>query len=138
MERTLERDTKADTVERWMSPAAMMVSYLPAEVALGFMEHREVNHLIVVEAGKIIGVVSKSHLLSAVLSPPRGLHRTVADVMKRHPPVVSSQDSVERATAQMRDRNVSFLPVLEAGRVVGALTSGDLLRALAAKLGLAS
>ena len=51
-----------------------------------------------------------------------------SDVMTRDVLTVGRETSVANAIRVMLDNNVSGLPVLDNGKVVGILTEGDLLR----------
>ncbi len=53
---------------------------------------------------------------------------TVADIMTRDPVTIGPQNSVAKAIRLMRRSNIRRLPVLEDGRLVGMVTSGDLRR----------
>ena len=58
---------------------------------------------------------------------------TVGEIMRESPLVVSPEDTIGEAAEHMRDRDVGSALVSEYGRLVGILTSRDLLRALAAR-----
>jgi CBS domain-containing protein len=59
---------------------------------------------------------------------------TVRDVMNAEALVVSPEDTIGEAAEQMRDRDIGSALVAEYGRLIGILTSRDLLRALAARV----
>ena len=61
----------------------------------------------------------------------QALGRTVREVMDSHPPTVTEAATVEDVATALHDHGVSRLPVLDsAGKVVGVVTRGDLLKAL--------
>ena len=82
-------------------------------------------------------------LLGAYLTLPGESHRyaeelrhalaaVVADVMDADPPVVSTDATVEDVATLIIDRDVSRVPVVDAdGRVVGIISRGDVVRAMA-------
>lgn len=101
------------------------------------------HHLVVVERGCVMGVLSDRDLLRAV-SPFVGnawteesrdaatLRKRVHQVMTRAPVTIQPHESVGQAARTMLDRRVSCLPVVDGqGRLRGIVTSRDLLRALA-------
>lgn len=105
------------------------------------MKKGNFHHLIVMEGDELQGVLSDRDLLGA-LSPfldtsseqPRDvatLARTADDLLKRPAIQIAPDQTLAQAAQCMLDETVSALPVVEAGRVVGMLTSRDLLRALA-------
>ena len=55
---------------------------------------------------------------------------TVGDVMTQKPFTCSPDDTLERAATLMHEHDVSRLPVTEAGKLVGLIARGDILRAV--------
>jgi len=55
---------------------------------------------------------------------------SVGDVMDDEPVVVGPDDTLEQAATLMHDRELSRLPVVDGGRLVGIVARGDLLRAI--------
>ncbi|QFI54021.1 CBS domain-containing protein [Aeromonas simiae] len=97
------------------------------------------RHLLVVEEGELVGVLTDTDLFQA-LSPYLGsqteqlrdvqtLHKRAHQVMTRHPITVSPRMSLQAAASLMLDKGVSCLPVLDNGELVGIVTWKDLLRA---------
>jgi sulfide:quinone oxidoreductase len=78
----------------------------------------------------------------AVLAEPRLEWRdddgTVAEVMVPDPLVVAAEDNLGDAAASMRLRGAGSAAVVDEGRLVGIITSRDLLRALAGLVDLSS
>jgi acetoin utilization protein AcuB len=92
--------------------------------ALEEMRRRNIHHLVVVENGRAVGIVS---------SHDRGdgqAGREVRDVM--HAPVVTAPPAttVREAANILRGRTIGCLPVSEDGRLVGIVTTSDLLELL--------
>jgi CBS domain-containing protein len=98
-----------------------------------------VRHLPVVSNGALVGVISQrdilrapgllSHLLSTARAALRSLR--VQDVMSIDLVTIGADASVEEAAQKLLDHRVGCLPVVEAGALVGIVTTSDLLRALA-------
>jgi len=59
--------------------------------------------------------------------------RTVADAMAREPVTVAPDDDLAKAAGLLAEKRFHRLPVVEAGRVVGILTSLDLARYVASR-----
>ncbi len=102
-------------------------------------ERHAFHHLIVLEQGQLVGILSDRDYLSAI-SPFAGtpsernrdvqtLKRPVHQIMTRRPTTIHMDASVEDATRCMLDAGCSALPVLDGQhRVRGIVTMRDLLR----------
>lgn len=94
-------------------------------VAREALERSGIDHLVVLDGKRLVGVVSGSDLSAAVDDRP------VSDVMSRHVVTVGPEETLRRAAGIMRGRNVGCLPVVDDDRVIGIVTTSDLLTALA-------
>ena len=98
--------------------------------ALALLARNRFRHLLVVDdTGRLAGVLSDRDLLRTMSRTPDLDRATVADVMQSDVISVEPQTLLSDAAAQMLDRRINCLPVVEAGRLCGILTSTDLLRA---------
>ena len=131
----------------------------PLKEAVQIIAERRISGLPVVDdAGKLVGIISETDLMwqETGVTPPayimfldsviylqnpatyeRDLHKalgqTVGEVMSKNPITISPDKTVKEAARLMHDRNVHRLPVLDsAGQVIGILTRGDIIRAMAA------
>jgi H+/Cl- antiporter ClcA len=80
---------------------------------------------IVDSDGKLVGIVARSDLPT----DPTDATAAVTDVARAEVLTVSSTDPVMVALQAMLDEEVSHVPVVESGRVVGMCTRTDVLRA---------
>ncbi len=55
---------------------------------------------------------------------------TVGDVMDSDPPTCGPDDTLEQVATVMHERDLSRLPVVSGGRLVGIVSRGDLVRAI--------
>jgi CBS domain-containing protein len=65
----------------------------------------------------------------------KALGSTVGEVMSGKPVYVQSDDTIETAATLMHDSQVSRLPVIDDGQLVGLLSQNDILRAVIAEDG---
>ncbi|MEJ1934447.1 CBS domain-containing protein [Nostoc sp. NIES-2111] len=131
----------------------------PLQEAIKILAERRISGLPVVDNdGKLLGIISETDLMwqETGVTPPayimfldsviylqnptaydRDLHKalgqTVGEVMSKNPVTITPEESVKQAAQLMHDRKVHRLPVLDdAGQVIGILTRGDIIRAMAA------
>jgi len=60
----------------------------------------------------------------------RAVAATVADAMEHDTVTCAPDDTLERAATLMHEHQVSRLPVVEGGRLVGVVARGDILRSI--------
>jgi CBS domain-containing protein len=90
-----------------------------------------VDSVIVVEGDEAIGILTDRDLLKMVAKNLAGIQSTkVRDAMSKPLLKVPPDISVDEALAVMRSKNVKKLPVTSEGRLVGIVTSDDILRAI--------
>jgi acetoin utilization protein AcuB len=99
------------------------------------------HHLLVLEDGELVGVVSDRDLLKE-LSPflstgaerPQDLStldKRVHQFMSRQPITAAKENTVQEAALLFIEKNISCLPILSAGNeVIGIVTWKDMLKTL--------
>jgi CBS domain-containing protein len=130
----------------------------PLEEAIRILAENRFSGLPVVDhGGKLVGIISETDLMwrETGVTPPayimfldsviylqnpatydRELHKvlgqTVGEVMTKNPVSISPQETVKAAAQLMHDRHIHRLPVVDSeSQVVGILTRGDIIRAMA-------
>lgn len=149
--------TVADVMSRepiWVRPQT------PLQEAIKILAERRIGGLPVLEdSGKVVGVISESDLMwqASGVTPPayimlldsviylenparyeRELHKslgqTVGEVMSANPIAIAPDKSVQEAAKLMHERGINRLLVLDTGgHLIGILTRGDIVRAMAAE-----
>ena len=100
-----------------------------AAVALERMRRSKIRHLVVQDGNKVVGVLSDRDV--AGMGSLRQVE-TVEDVMTS-PAVTCSPDLTLRQGANLlRGRTMGCLPVLDKGKLVGIVTTQDLLETIGA------
>jgi CBS domain-containing protein len=95
------------------------------EAATAMTEHR-VGSALVVEGGRLIGIVTERDVLRAVGSG--SVDGKVGDWMTRQPETVDADESTEQAGVVMIHGGFRHLPVLDEGKPVGIVSIRDLMR----------
>ncbi|MBI3078062.1 MAG: CBS domain-containing protein [Deltaproteobacteria bacterium] len=103
------------------------------------MRKNSVRRLPVVEAGRVVGIVSDRDIREASPSDATSLSIwelnylidkiKVQEIMTRKVVTVGPNTPVEEAARLMRDHKIGGLPVVEDGRPVGIITENDIFRA---------
>jgi CBS domain-containing protein len=95
--------------------------------AAKLMTERRVGAALVLDSGRLRGILTERDVLQAVASG--GVEASsVADCMTPHPDTVDPSDSTAHAAVLMIHGGFRHLPVVEDERVVGMLSMRDLVR----------
>jgi CBS domain-containing protein len=132
---------------------------LSVKDAAKLMVERRIGALPVMEGDKLIGLVTEGDLIMAdvkmefptyidllsgfIFYPPsvrrfenelrKAVAAEVKDVMTKDPVTVVAAATVEDVATLMMDREVSRLPVMDAGVLVGIISKSDIVRTLASE-----
>ena len=133
---------KDKLVREWMTPNPICV---PPETTLPeahrLMDEHRIRRLLVVKAGKLVGIVTRGDIRGAEPSEATSLsvwelnyllsELTLNRVMTRDPITISPQATIGEAAHLMLLHKIAGLPVVEDGQVVGILTESDIFRLVA-------
>jgi len=99
--------------------------------ALKIMAEKNIGALLVMDSGRLIGLLSERDYARKVALEGRASHDTpVRDVMTTRVAFVSSSKTVEDCLALMTDKRFRHLPVMENDKLVGLISIGDLVKAI--------
>jgi len=106
----------------------------PVLEAIRAMATHHVGALLVMQAGKLAGIVSERDYARKVILMGRSSADTpVRDIMSSPVLAVSPDDTVQKCMQLMTDRRVRHLPVVDGGTVIGMVSIGDLVKAVIAE-----
>lgn len=111
----------------------------PVLEARALMQKHRIRHLLVVDDGRLQGIVTDRDIRLNMASPATSLSvweinyllagLTASQVMTRNVIVIDPARDAREAARIMIDHKIGALPVLEGARLLGIITETDLLRA---------
>ena len=97
--------------------------------ALRQMRDNRVRSVLVIDDDVLVGIVTQGDCAIKVLLPGLDANQTpVGQVMTGNPVTVKPDDQLEGCMAMMSARRFRHLPVLDAGKVVGVISIGDVVK----------
>ena len=97
--------------------------------AVTVMNENHVGSVLVLNEGSLAGIFTERDVLQRVVAAEKNPRSTpVSTVMTRNVVTLSPQTTVEEAMALITDKRCRHLPVLQQGRLVGIISSGDVTR----------
>jgi CBS domain-containing protein len=99
--------------------------------AIKMMADEDVGSLVVLDSGKIVGIVTERHYARNVFLKGRASPQTrVDDIMERNVVCVGPDQSIEECMALMTTKRLRHLPVIENGELLGIVSIGDLVKSI--------
>lgn len=99
--------------------------------ALRLMADANIGSLLVMENGKLIGVISERlYARKVALKGKTSPTTAVKDIMETEVVYVRPEQSIEECMALMTAKRVRHLPVLDGEKVVGIISIGDLVKSI--------
>ena len=103
-------------------------STMSIQEAAALMTQHRVSALPIADDGRLVGIVTDRDLRSKVVVPGRDITEPVSAIMTAHPVTIGRTTLAFEAMLEMTTRGVHHLPVVDEGRLVGIVTSGDIMR----------
>ena len=101
--------------------------------AIARMAEHHVGALVVIDQGRLVGIVSeRDYARKVVLQGKSSQTTAVSDIMSSPVHTISPDDRANAAMRIMTDKRIRHLPVVSAGTMVGMLSIGDLLKVVIA------
>ncbi len=121
------------------SPVVTLTSSTRAIDALELMQARKIRRIPVTEDGRLTGILTLGDIQAVLGQQEHSVRRAstkLGDIMTREVRTVAPDDPLERAARVMLDHDVSGLPVLDDGKLVGIITESDIFLAFTRIMGI--
>ena len=103
----------------------------PVVDAIRLMAEKRIGALLVMQSGKLAGIVSERDYARKVVLQGRSSSDTpVRDIMTAQVVTIGLDDTAEHCMQLVTDRRIRHLPVVDAGHVLGVVSIGDMVRAV--------
>jgi CBS domain-containing protein len=102
--------------------------------ALQLMAHKDVGALLVMDSGRLVGIMSeRDYARKVILHGKSSQDIAVRDIMTSGVVTVDPSKSVEDCMSLMTQRRIRHLPVCEGDKLVGIVSIGDLVKEVIAE-----
>lgn len=99
--------------------------------AVALMAEKEIGSLVVIEDGRVVGLISERDYARKVILKGRASRETqVRDIMTTRVVYAHPEQTVEECMAILTDQRVRHLPVMDQGKLVGIISIGDLVKSI--------
>ena len=106
----------------------------PVMAVLQAMADNNVNGVLVIDKGQLVGIVTeRDYALKVELQGRTARDTRAHEIMTSEVLCVSADDSSERCMSVMHSKGVRHLPVMEQGKVIGMLSVRDVLEEVVAE-----
>ena len=97
--------------------------------ACGELEQKRVGALVVCDCDNVVGVFSERDVVKALAADGAGaLDRPVADYMTAKVIFAEPGEEMSALMTRMTDRRIRHLPVMQAERLIGIISIGDVVK----------
>lgn len=98
--------------------------------ALEILAENDIGFLLVIESGRLVGVLSeRDYARKVVLKGKSSLHTTVREIMVTDVITIGPRHTFEEAMRVMSSNHIRHLPVMEGSRVLGVISMTDVVQA---------
>ena len=97
--------------------------------AIALMAEKKIGALLVIDEGKLVGIVSERDYARRVTLKGKPSRETpVREIMSSPVVHVTSKETVGEVMSLMTDHRIRHMPVVDDGKVVGVLSIGDIVK----------
>ena len=118
----LEKKEEVNAGQLMTSRIVSVSPGMPIKEAIATMKKFQISQLPVMDRSKLIGLVSESSILDALLKSKATI---VKEIMQESPPIVSKTTSIQVVSNLLK--HYPIVVVSEEGKLIGLITKSDLL-----------
>lgn len=97
--------------------------------ALQMMREHRIRAVLIIDEGRLSGIVSQGDCAIRVLLPGKDAGATtIAEIMTRDPLTVAPQHTIDHCMKIMMTRSIRHLPVIDGTTVAGMVSIGDVVK----------
>jgi len=99
--------------------------------ALKLMADKNIGSVLVMEDGRLVGILSERDYARKVILHGRTSHDTpVSEIMTAEVKTISPDEPIDACMALMTERHIRHLPVVADEKVIGLISIGDVVKAI--------
>ncbi|MBA2250673.1 MAG: CBS domain-containing protein [Chitinophagaceae bacterium] len=99
--------------------------------ALKIMQEKNVGALLVMDADKLLGIISERDYARKIILQGKTSHETsVGDIMTKEVITVQPGDGIEKCMELMSEKHIRHLPVVNDDKIVGVISITDVVTAI--------
>lgn len=96
--------------------------------ALEILAEKNIGVLLVMEGEKVVGIFSeRDYARKVILKGKSSAEMEVGEIMSKDVLYASPDDSVEKCMAIITENKIRHLPIMQDGKLLGMITSGDII-----------
>lgn len=103
-------------------------SSMTVQDAAKMMDDASIGAIVVIENGIAIGIITERDITRRIVAKGKPLTTNVKDAMSSPLIVINPDDSVWEAAQLMKTRKIHRLPAVKDNRLVGIITTSDIVR----------
>lgn len=92
------------------------------------MRKSKVGCVIVTENSKPVGIITERDFVTKVAAEGRPLFTEISEVMSSPLITINQEDTIWEASEMMKEKAIHKLPVIEDGKILGIITTTDIVK----------